>query len=470
MPRLRLVSAYLAVVLGLTVLLYALPERQLWCFVALGAAGVTAVVVGVLRHRPRLQLPWWLLAAAMLMATLGITWWRWQLSLGRTPVPPSVTDALLLMGFVPLALAGLAGLIRAVLASRDREGWLDTLILTAGTCLLAWTFLIQPFIRLLGLTATHRGLAVGYLAAGVLILATIMRLAGVTPGNPAAALLVTGGLGQLAAGAVFSLAELGAAIPALQVGSLLQIGFYAAWGTAALHPAMRVLTEPRPTKPVGLSQVRLLALVAAGLLAPAALAVQVITGDVWGSLIAAALTTAVVLLVLVRVTGALAVSRRVVARERALRRAGAALVEATTVAEVAAAVTAAVAQLLPPRTPHRVAVQEELGRKGRAVPPDVPSAGVLAPQTVDPEIVGRLGAPEAVLCHPLVVIDETGAPVRVGALYIGAPRRSLMKLQTATGVLANQAALALERIRLTSEVKQRASEEYFRTWCRTPPT
>src|SRR5690606_36765291 len=147
----------------------------------------------------------------------------------------------------------------------------------------------------------------------------------------------------------------------------------------------------------------------------------------------------------------------------ALRQAGAVLLGATTVEEISGAVAGAVASLLPPQTPHQVLVEPDTGTGGPGAAFEVPSGEVLSAKAVEPTLTARLGVPEAVLCHHLVVIDETGAQVRVGALYLGAPKRRLIGLRAASGVLANQAALALERLRLTAEVHRRANEEYFRT-------
>ena len=456
-PSLHLVRIYLAVVLALTILLFALPQWQVLWVGLVGVAALTAMVVGILRHLPGRRLPWWLLTGSMLAGTAGITWWRWQLTQGSIPVSPSWTDVALLLIGLPLVMAGLTGLIRAGLLDHDRGGLLDTLILTAGTGLLAWTMLIAPFVQLPGLTLVQRVLAVTYPVAGVLVLGTIVRLAGITRRNPAAMLLVLGGFAQLATGAVFGLGELGLGIPAMELGSLFVIGYYAAWGAAALHPQMRELTEARPIAPGGLGRFRLLALVAAALFAPAVLALQVVTGQVRDVVVAGVLTGVIVLLAFVRILGGMAAYRQVVARERALRRAGTALAAATTAEEISDAVAAVVAQLLPPDTPHRVFVSGETDRECSA------ADDILAPDAIDPAVVRQLGQPEAVLCHRLAVVDQEGSEVLVGVMCIGGPPYELGALQATTGVLASQAALALERVRLTAEVQQRASEEYFRT-------
>src|SRR6185369_15572873 len=91
------------------------------------------------------------------------------------------------------------------------------------------------------------------------------------------------------------------------------------------------------------------------LIAPTVLLVEVLRHDVTDGAVIALSSAALAVLVLVRLSGAIAVHRRVVERERRLREAGGRLLTANDPDEVTAVVTEAVAGLLPGR-PHRALV------------------------------------------------------------------------------------------------------------------
>src|SRR5689334_10874597 len=92
---------------ALAVTYYAFPSWQLLTWAAVGLAGVAAVVLGVLRNRPRRPVPWLLLAGALLCLDAGDTGYNVLTSrLG-------FTNAVYLLGYFPLAAAGLLRLARA---------------------------------------------------------------------------------------------------------------------------------------------------------------------------------------------------------------------------------------------------------------------------------------------------------------------------------------------------------------------
>jgi PAS domain S-box-containing protein len=159
------------------------------------------------------------------------------------------------------------------------------------------------------------------------------------------------------------------------------------------------------------------------------------------------------ILVLVRLGLALRVHRQAVARERALRTAGAALLAATDVPTVSTVVAEAVDHLLPGR-PHRVLVADNDDSASGA-----PAMGMVYTTTLDRRLAVALGEFEVTLRCP-VAVDGRGP---LGFLYISADEITLVRLQEVAQVLATQAALALERIRLSAEIDRRNSEEYFRT-------
>jgi diguanylate cyclase (GGDEF)-like protein len=78
---------------------------------------------------------------------------------------------------------------------------------------------------------------------------------------------------------------------------------YALWGAATLHPSMGALTDPGPPARAGLTRGRLAALAVASLMAPAVLAIQTITGAPIDAPVIVAGCVAMLLLVLLRMSG-----------------------------------------------------------------------------------------------------------------------------------------------------------------------
>src|SRR5207248_2618090 len=66
------------------------------------------------------------------------------------------------------------------------------------------------------------------------------------------------------------------------------------------------------------------------------------------------------------------------------------------------------------------------------------------------------------LC-PLALSDHQAAGPLIGVLAVFAPQRHLSALSATLEILASQAVLAMERIRLSREVSRRDSDAYFRT-------
>ena len=64
---------------------------------------------------------------------------------------PSVSDVLYLAMY-PLVAGGLLGFIRSRTGRNDRDSLLDATTLTIGLALLAWIFLIDPYVRSTELT------------------------------------------------------------------------------------------------------------------------------------------------------------------------------------------------------------------------------------------------------------------------------------------------------------------------------
>ena len=419
------------------------------------------------RYRPRRRLPWLLLALSLLTFCVGdITYDVLTDVLGQDNPFPSVADVPYLTMY-PLLATGLLIFIRSRAGGGDRGSLLDAITLTSGLALLSWIFLIVPYVRDTELTLPEKIISIAYPLGDVLILATLARLltGGSARRTPAITLLALGTVGLLAADVLYGLVQLNGS---WEVGGPIDLGwvaYYAAGGAAALHPSMVRLTQPISGTAAEISVRRLALLGAASLIAPAVLLGESMAGEVQDAPVTAVLSGMMFLLVLARLSGLMNMQRQAGARERGLREAGAALVSASDAAEVTVAVRQAVAKLLQDEPRHAVALivadrtassSDELTAESRA--PELVNTDALSP-----DVAVRLGTFPATLRCPLALDDRLAGKPLAGILYVAAPEGSLLALQGSLEVLASQAAMALDRIRLTDEVNRRNSEAYFRT-------
>ncbi|WP_433826726.1 putative bifunctional diguanylate cyclase/phosphodiesterase [Actinoplanes sp. CA-015351] len=424
-----------------------------------GVSAIAAVVTGMRGSQPDDTRPWWLLAGAVGLSAAGgaaseapsfiTNWLTWLESAGTV---------LLLVAYGVLALA-LGGFVRRRTESvRDRAGLLDALTVTAGVALLIWTFVVGP--RLDAAVDTWPDLAMPL--ADLLCLGLLIRLA-TMPGR----LVVPGHW-------------LGAGVFAMLVADVFRhpavghVTFYAAAGLAALVPSMAELTRPGEKPPAETSRGRLALLAVAALVAPTVLLAKMYRdSQVAGVTVVAGLSMLMLLLVLARMAGIMTSHGQVMARERGLREASAALVSAADTEAVGLAVRTAVAQLIPGDVPHGVVlavtiVQVEPQSQEAAAQAAVDratgtAARLVSTRDVDWAVAVRLTQFNKTLRCPMVLKDRpTGDPL-LGVLHVGAPTWALLELHRSVEVLAGQVALALERIALSQEVARRNSETYFRT-------
>ncbi len=316
-----------------TVVRAAPTASRVGCYELLSAAAVAAIVAGVRWHRPAARLPWLLFAAAQLAYfAADVTFYAYHLLLhdARYPAP---ADGLYLAHY-PLFVAGLLLLLRRRSPGRDRDGLLDALIVTTGVGLLAWVFVLGPYVRTAGLSLPVRAVSLAYPLMDLLVVAVAARLAVAGGARPPAYWLLLGSLvALLAADGLYALAQLHGSY---QIGQLLDAGWlvsYVGWGAAALHPSMRALSEPGEPAAARLSRARLASVALAAMVAPAVLLVQSVRGEaVDGPVIAAAsaLLFGLTLLRMRRLAGQAAAQAE---RARLLHRLGA-IIDASPVAIV----------------------------------------------------------------------------------------------------------------------------------------
>ncbi|WP_432492426.1 GGDEF domain-containing protein [Kineococcus auxinigenes] len=299
--RIHCVLAPLVIVLCL-LLPEGLPRAVLNTLIGFACAGL--VVLGVHRNRPRGAAAWWLIAAGVGAWTLGDALYSYlELVLGISPFP-SVADVSYLAAY-PLLTAALWSFVRSRTGGRDREGVIDTAIISIGFALLSWIFLMQPTLADGSATVPTRVLAALYPVGDVLLLALLVRLFTSSGARSASfRLLGAGVVLMLVADSVYQVQSLdGVYSPVLDAGWLAS---YACIAAAALHPSMRRLTELEPSAGVAFGRGRLLALMFASLLSPGTMVLQLCLGlslEPW----AVALSSVVLfVLVVVRMSGLLA--------------------------------------------------------------------------------------------------------------------------------------------------------------------
>ncbi len=330
----------------LIVAYYGLPGLRTAAWGLLGLSGVVAIVAGVLLNRPARWLPWMLLAAANLSFVAGQVSFLVASLIRHQPLPfPSFADVLYLLTY-PLIAGGLLTFIRARNPDRDRRSVIDALTLTVGLALLSWMYLILPYVHNPQLSWLQKSVSIAYPLGDVLVLAMLARLLAPGTGRSRSFQLLTLGMvGQLVSDTWFGGLQL---YGSFHNGTVVDLGWavmYGAWGAAALHPTMAQLTEPVSRQRPQASSGRLVVLMLATLIAPAVLFIQSLRHHNYDDGVIAVFSAVLFLLVTSRLWDMAASHRRALRRERTVRVAGASLASAATVAEAAAAMRTAAADL-----------------------------------------------------------------------------------------------------------------------------
>ena len=292
-------------------------------------AALVAAVAGILLHRPQRPLPWYLFTSAILLFVLGIVAY---VSYEVTPpdgVPfPSWADAFLIASY-PCAAGALLLFQRRRLA-RDRASTIDPVIVAVGVGLLAWVFLMRPFIEDRSLRPLEQLVSVSYPLMDVLLLAVVVRMLLVSGRRPFAYYpLVAGLMCTLAFDAWYTVAKLTDSYQTGDPVDALEMLFGILLGTAALHPSMTELSDGVVLVPeTRLTRRRLALLAAASLTAPGLLALQWARGANLNVPVVVGGSVVLFLLVLARMAGIMSTREQAIDRERLLRQTSAALVAA----------------------------------------------------------------------------------------------------------------------------------------------
>jgi HPt (histidine-containing phosphotransfer) domain-containing protein len=302
----RLLPGYL---LGQALILAVVPFNPVegWgrvlCQVLAGWLAAAFVVVGVRVHRPQGPAAYYFFGGSVFLNATGILV---EAILGRffqIEDSPNLAD-LFWLSVYPGLVIGITLLVRRRRA-RDWTMAVDTAIITVGLSLLAWVFVI----RAAAARADHGLLAAvvvtAYPVADVVVLAMMIRLVlGGGGGNTAFRLMVASLLSLLAGDLGWTISTaLGVSPGPLAHKALLMVFqvAYALTGAAALHPSVSEPARPAQ-RPVGLTPFLLAGLTTASLIAPAVLLLQTLRHRITDGLAIAVTSTALFLLVVVRMT------------------------------------------------------------------------------------------------------------------------------------------------------------------------
>ncbi|MDR7279577.1 EAL domain-containing protein [Catenuloplanes atrovinosus] len=440
---------------------YAFPVYGTAFWAGLGFGAAIAVLVGVLLNRPARGLPWFLLCGVLVTFALGDAVYN----LTSRDAFPSPADGFYLLSY-PLLAGALLVFIRFRSGADDRAALLDALLPTAAIGLVVWVFWIGPLVRDTDLSTAEKLTSIGYPLGDVLALAMLVRLLS-APGTRHLSItaLTVGVIALLGTDLIYGLSRLN---QDWSTGGPVDVGwviFYALLGYASLDPSMTRLTEHTPAAftPRVAGWRRLAMLVAAALVAPAVLVYENLDGTVSDAPVIAIFSALMFLLVIGRLAGLLADHRRISHRERVLREAGTQLVSAATPGDVAAAVRAAMAQLMPPNEPY---VLESAGIFSGMTREEFFAEGVtLEPVAQLPATHGEpLDGFDVALRAPGPLLPEEGSSeFQFTWICLAASEPVLWRLRPAFEALVSQGTMAIDRIALGAEVSRRKHEAYFRT-------
>jgi diguanylate cyclase (GGDEF)-like protein len=441
---------------ALAVVYVVLPPLQVGVIALAGFSGSAAMVYGVRRHRPVRPWPWYWLLIALLLSTAG------QMISRLLPGPAGTyrLGSLILYGVLfvmsVLMVGGVIGLARS--APRDLTAVVDVTILLLGTGLLAGVLLAVPYALTPDLPAVQATARVLFVARDVVLLAAIVHFATSERWNGSVGLLVVGVVGFLTYDAAYRFALIRGVLLQGTGLDLCWLLFAAAWAMAALLPAMRQLGEPGAQSRRSTS-LRLSLLTVASALPVALFMVATYQRTrPWYEPLVATVSAIMLALVLAQLLGVALRLRNQVAGEQALSRAVAAVAAANDVGAVTAVLEASVPLLSTGRATGGVRAAAGYQSPAPAVQADMDATMVKPPEV----IALRLGAGPALAC-PLCRDDAEGLLV----LYLRGDRAAMNRLWPRLDVLATQACLVLERIRLSRELIRRTTQEYVNAVAQT---
>jgi diguanylate cyclase (GGDEF)-like protein/PAS domain S-box-containing protein len=433
-------------------------------------AAVIATLIGVTIRQPRSRTPWYLVAvSAMFGIAADAVYAVGSERLGVVAFP-SLADVLSLVSYGILAVA-LHLMLRCQHPGRDWASVIDGGILTAAFAIVSWTLLTPDVLTT---NALDNATAFSFLVLDFLLVSYAARMVmGSGLHAPAFVMIAVALVFQLVADALYGFGSLHGWYERGDPIDVLFVGAAVLWGTAALHPSMVELTEPRVEPETGLDFRRLAVLSVAALTAPAMLALTALRAGFTEILVVIAASAALLALVIARLAALVSRHERGEQREYALREAAAALVAAwkrediyrvavNSALEIVAMEGASVGLAIGSVEDFRiVAAAGERTAEGFGLQPDN------LPEAAADEL--SRSSPYAARTVRLSARDGEWTLVRLavqgdfrGAFVIHTPEPPSRVASEGVETLAAQVALALEGTALVADLHERRSSARFR--------
>jgi diguanylate cyclase (GGDEF)-like protein/PAS domain S-box-containing protein len=460
--------------------------RQGWVFNVIAGSSPLAIVIAVRMWKPQIRAPWYLFALGQTLFVAGdVITYNYDTFFGTELPFPSIGDVLYLSVY-PCLIAGILLLVRRRSPGRDRESVIDSLIVAIGVGVISWVFLMAPTAADSASTLVQKLVSMGYPFMDLILLTVVVRLA-IAGGRRGTSfyLMAAAAMSLFLTDFVYSYISVQGLV--YDQSGYLEAGwatFYLLWGAAALHPSQRELAQKAPEQEVRIPRGRLVLLGAASLIPQCVRAIQLLREEQTDLWVITVSTTALFVLVVLRMAGLVHRQEESALREKALRNAGTALVTATNRESIYAATLTAARSLVGEDAAIRllVAAEAEDGRTFKVVAAaggseDVEGATLdlsILPEwkrqrlqshrsyevpVRGAELVSVLGIPSSaafVLNAPLFMKDELR-----GTLVAAGPARVPKSIRDAIEALSSQVALALDSARVTEELVRRQSEARF---------
>ncbi len=428
---------------------------------AVNVAACAATLIGISLNYPAVRRPWYLLAGALGCFAAAEATSLFYAYRGTVQPFPAVVDVFQL-GAYPLLIAALVLFVRRRTPARDWASIVDASIVTAGVAALLWVFVLEPAAQAEPTADRAQLAAIAITLANIALVGVTVRLLLAEGIGTATHLCIA--FATAIQVVVTSVYVAGVLRESIAVGSAIALAALPAhllWGSLALLPDMRRLTERIDQPAPFLTRRRLILIATAVLTAGAVVLYQAFGqqgGPPWGI---AVLSVPLLALVVARLAGLVAANERFVQRETALQAGAAALVAAGTREEIQRVGSATALDLAGGQS--EAYTQLDL----TARPPSglndvvVVGTGEIA-ESVRGEIrrtgsLGRLGTART-LVVPVVIRDRVHGILRVtGTQALG------WHLRDGLSTLASQVALALEGAELTEDLLERRSEARFRS-------
>lgn len=242
---------------------------------AVATAGLGLVIAGAWRDRTVLGGVGLVVVGAVFLQYVGDIGMTIRILAGDDRVWPSWTDPVFLASYVALIAATL------LMVHRREQEWdgaalIDALIITVGFGVPAFALLIADAFAQPDRTLAGRLVAVSYLVCDVLLVGVVARLLVASPANRGPAVLLACAvtallIGDLGFAASVSIGTEAAYAPWVDTAYL---AFYPLFGAAMRHIGVGYLVTPDRPVAERLGRLRLAALAAGALLAPATLLVE----------------------------------------------------------------------------------------------------------------------------------------------------------------------------------------------------